>query len=163
MPETLTQVDTLVDTDIKTDREIVSSAPQQIAVSKHSERCKVCNHPRHISIDRDYLDWRGVGEIAEAYEIDTDCIYRHTRATGLKAKRQLNLRAYWERMMEMSTGRPKAGDGLKASELLAKSIRLLEPDNTNNVSVITVINYKDAKRDNTPIPVRAETIPTPTA
>jgi hypothetical protein len=130
--------------------EQITLTPVKALTEQHITQCAVCQSKYHKSIDRDFLDWRPVTEIAEGYEVSTSSIYRHVRVSGLKAQRQLNLRAYWERMMELTSGRPKVSDGIKASELLAKSLNILSADNNLNVNnqniVVNVISYKGASK-----------------
>ena len=69
--------------------------------SRHSLKCAVCNHPDRAAIEFDFLNWRNPGDLVKGYRFrGLSTIYRHAHATGLFAKRRLNLRFAMERIVE---------------------------------------------------------------
>jgi hypothetical protein len=141
--------------------QVTESIPANLA---HTSQCVICQSEYKEDIDYDYLNWLPIKTVCEKYKVADWTLRRHAKSTGLEEKKNLNLKAYWLRIMKMKTNDvPKYADKIKASELLAKAVRILEPENNVNVAVINVVNYKDAKRDNTPISIPAEIVPTPTA
>lgn len=82
-------------------------AQEEKAVNRgrHEFACKVCSHEQREAIERDFVNWRGPVEIAREYKLaDRASVYRHAHALGLFAKRQRNVRAALERIIE------RAGD-----------------------------------------------------
>jgi hypothetical protein len=74
-------------------------------LGRHSAGCRICAHSRREEIERDFINWRGPAEIARAYKLpDRSTVYRHAHALGLFGRRQRNVRAALERIIE------KAGD-----------------------------------------------------
>ena len=74
-------------------------------LGRHSAACRICAHARREEIERDFINWRGPAEIARAYKLaDRSSVYRHAHALGLFTRRQRNVRAALERIIE------KAGD-----------------------------------------------------
>ena len=51
-------------------------------------------------IEEDFLNWVGPGRIARRYRISRDAIYRHAHAVRLMERRQRNIRAALERIIE---------------------------------------------------------------
>ena len=58
--------------------------------------------PRREEIEQDFLNWASPTRIATDHEISRDSIYRHARALDLFAKRQHNVRAALEKLIEQS-------------------------------------------------------------
>ena len=59
------------------------------ALDRHRRKCKICRHPDRIDIERDFLRWRSLREIASSFGIaDPTSIWRHACATGLRYQRQ---------------------------------------------------------------------------
>lgn len=75
-----------------------------VNLGRHESGCKVCAHPDRADIEMAWLSWRDTTRLAKQYGLSRDSIYRHAHALGLFRKRQRNLRAALERMIE------KAGD-----------------------------------------------------
>jgi hypothetical protein len=58
-----------------------------------------------LEIETEFVSWRSPASIAKEYGLaDRACVYRHAHALGLFAKRQRNVRAALEQIIE------KAGD-----------------------------------------------------
>jgi hypothetical protein len=65
----------------------------------------VCAHARREEIEADFIGWRSPAAIAIDYGLsDRTSVYRHAHALGLFGKRQRNIRAALERIIE------RAGD-----------------------------------------------------
>jgi hypothetical protein len=68
---------------------------------RHALKCRICNHPDRAAIEFDFLNWRNPADLVKAYHFrGLSTIYRHAHATGLFAKRRLNLRFAMERIVE---------------------------------------------------------------
>jgi hypothetical protein len=74
-------------------------------LGRHKRNCTVCSHAQRAEIEADFISWRSPATIAQEYGLaDRASVYRHAHALGLLAKRQRNVRAALERIIE------KAGD-----------------------------------------------------
>ena len=63
----------------------------------------ICSHPDREDIERDFVGWRSPAEIAKAYHLgNRSTVYRHAQALGLFPKRQRNVRAALERIIEQA-------------------------------------------------------------
>jgi hypothetical protein len=77
----------------------------KINLDRHSKQCSVCNHEKQDEIERDFVAWRSPAAIAQEYGIgDRKSVYRHAYALDLFARRQRNVRAALEKIIE------RAGD-----------------------------------------------------
>jgi hypothetical protein len=71
------------------------------SLGRHRRTCSVCRHLKCAEIEADFVTWRSPAAIAKEYELsDRSSIYRHAHAIGLFAKRQRNVRAALERIIE---------------------------------------------------------------
>ena len=69
--------------------------------TRHQRRCAICKHPRREEIEQDFVNWRSPVEIAKTYRLsDRSTVYRHANALSLFARRQRNVRAALERIIE---------------------------------------------------------------
>lgn len=76
-----------------------------VNVGRHQRACSVCAHQQREEIEAAFIGWRSPAAIAEEYGLaDRASVYRHAHALGLFPKRQKNVRAALERIIE------KAGD-----------------------------------------------------
>jgi len=76
-----------------------SAAP--VNSGRHAAECKICAHPRRDEIEREFVDWRSPASIAKQYGLrNRASVYRHAHAFGLFAKRQRNVRAALEKIIE---------------------------------------------------------------
>ena len=83
----------------------MSQSSKSVNIGRHAAGCKICAHAQRDEIEQDFVNWRGPAEIARAYKLsDRSSVYRHAHALGLFARRQRNVRAALERIIE------KAGD-----------------------------------------------------
>jgi hypothetical protein len=86
-----------------------------VSLGRHRRNCSVCVHAQRIDIEAEFIAWRSPAALAQQYGLgDRASIYRHAHALGLFAKRQRNVRAALERIIE------KAGDvSVTASAVVA--------------------------------------------
>ena len=72
-----------------------------MSVGRHRRNCSVCAHAKREEIEADFIAWRSPAGIATEYGLaDRTSVYRHAHALGLFAKRQRNIRAALERIIE---------------------------------------------------------------
>jgi len=70
-------------------------------LGRHKRNCSVCSHPKLAEIEADFISWRSPAAIAEEYSLaDRASVYRHAHALGLFPKRQRNVRAALEKIIE---------------------------------------------------------------
>ena len=74
----------------------------QVNQGRHEAQCSICKHAQRAEIDREFVRWGNTTNIAESYGLSRDSIYRHAHATALFPKRQRNVRAALEKMIEKS-------------------------------------------------------------
>lgn len=68
---------------------------------RHQRACSVCCHEQREEIESAFIAWRSPATIAEEYGLaDRTSVYRHAHALGLFGKRQRNIRAALERIIE---------------------------------------------------------------
>ncbi len=81
------------------------NAESAVSLGRHQRACSICRHEQREEIEASFIGWRSPAGIAEEYGLaDRSSVYRHANALGLFAKRQRNIRAALERIIE------KAGD-----------------------------------------------------
>jgi hypothetical protein len=71
-----------------------------ISLGRHSRNCTVCTHECREVIEREFVSWTGAKAIAREFGLDRASVYRHAHAFGLFAKRQRNIRAALEKIIE---------------------------------------------------------------
>lgn len=72
-----------------------------VSPGRHAAECKICSHPQREEIERDFVNWRSPGSIAKQYGLrNRASVYRHAHALGLFPKRQRNVRAALEKIIE---------------------------------------------------------------
>ena len=77
------------------------SPPNQVNSGRHAAECRICAHPRKEEIERDFINWRSPAAIAKRYGLrNRSTVYRHAHALGLFPKRQRNVRAALESIIE---------------------------------------------------------------
>ena len=75
--------------------------PRTTSLGRHRRNCTVCAHPTCADIEADFVSWRSPEVIAQEYGLaDRASVYRHAHALGLFPKRQRNVRAALERIIE---------------------------------------------------------------
>ncbi len=81
------------------------SAQAKVSLGRHRRNCSVCSHPKRVEVEAEFVSWRSPGVISQEYGLaDRASIYRHAHALGLFAKRQRNVRAALERIIEKADG-----------------------------------------------------------
>jgi hypothetical protein len=75
-------------------------ANKQSSQARHERDCKICHHPKREEIEREWTRWGDTTTLAAQYRLSRDSIYRHAHATGLFTKRQRNIRAALEQIIE---------------------------------------------------------------
>src|SRR5271169_6268244 len=70
-------------------------------LGRHRRNCSICAHPKCSEIEADFVSWRSPEVIAREFGLaDRASVYRHAHALGLFPKRQRNVRAALERIIE---------------------------------------------------------------
>jgi hypothetical protein len=99
---------------------------KSINLGRHKANCTVCKHPQCSDIEAEFITWQSPATIAAAYGLaDRSSVYRHADALGLNAKRQKNLRAALERMIE------KAGEVDVTASAIVAAIQAYAKINNN--------------------------------
>jgi len=76
-------------------------ATRPVSIGRHRRNCTVCASEKRDEIERDFINWSGATVIARDYGLaDRTSVYRHAHAFGLFAKRQRNIRAALEKIIE---------------------------------------------------------------
>ena len=72
-----------------------------VSLGRHKTNCTVCAHGKRDEIEQEFVAWKSPVLIAtECGLADRTSIYRHAHALGLFAKRQRNIRAALEKIIE---------------------------------------------------------------
>jgi len=75
-----------------------------VNLGRHQRNCSVCAHQQREEIEAAFIGWRSPASIAEEYGVaDRASVYRHAHAFGLFQKRQRNIRAALERIIEKAS------------------------------------------------------------
>jgi hypothetical protein len=79
----------------------MANSKGSVNLGRHKRNCSVCSHSQRAEIESDFVGWRSPSVLALEYGLtDRSTIYRHAHALGLYAKRQRNVRAALERIIE---------------------------------------------------------------
>jgi hypothetical protein len=79
----------------------VTSSNKTVSIGRHRRNCAVCAHPERQEIETRFVSWQSPAAIAQEYALaDRSSVYRHAHALGLFPKRQRNVRAALERIIE---------------------------------------------------------------
>jgi len=74
-----------------------------VSPGRHAAECKICSHPRRDEIEREFVNWRSPASITKLYKLGNRAsVYRHAHALGLFPKRQRNVRAALEKIIEQA-------------------------------------------------------------
>jgi hypothetical protein len=79
---------------------MVVEGSKAVNPGRHESQCSVCRHPQRDEIDHEFVAWASTTCIAKTYGVTRDSMYRHAHATGLFPKRQKNVRAALEKLIE---------------------------------------------------------------
>jgi hypothetical protein len=75
--------------------------PRSVSRSRHEYNCSVCSHPHREEIERDFVNWVSPATTAKQFKLaNRASIYRHAHALDLFPKRQRNVRAALEKIIE---------------------------------------------------------------
>jgi hypothetical protein len=75
-----------------------------VSLGRHQRNCSVCGHDMREDIEAAFIGWRSPGVIAEEYGLaDRASVYRHAHALNLFPKRQRNIRAALEQIIEQAS------------------------------------------------------------
>src|SRR5215467_6468708 len=78
-----------------------ASTKRPISLGRHSRNCGICGHQSREEIEREFINWTGPKAIAKEFGLrDRTAIYRHAHALDLFSKRQRNIRAALEKIIE---------------------------------------------------------------
>jgi hypothetical protein len=78
-----------------------SNPDAAVKLGRHQRNCSVCTHQQREEIESAFIGWRSPAAIAEEFGLtDRASVYRHAHALGLFPKRQRNIRAALERIIE---------------------------------------------------------------
>lgn len=76
---------------------------RSIDPGRHKRHCSICSHEQCEEIESAFVAWRSPAAIAQEYGLaDRAAIYRHAHAMRLFEKRQRNVRAALERIIEQA-------------------------------------------------------------
>jgi hypothetical protein len=79
------------------------SSGAKVNLQRHQRTCTVCRHPKCTEIEAAFVAWRSPITIAAEFGLaDRASVYRHATAVGLFEKRQRNVRAALEGIIERS-------------------------------------------------------------
>ena len=85
--------------------ETSQSDPRTAALNRHKGQCTICSHAKCKEIEAAFVAWGSPEKIATEFGLGhRTTVYRHAKAFGLNLKRQQNIRAPLERIIE------RAGD-----------------------------------------------------
>jgi hypothetical protein len=84
----------------KTESPVGSEKP--VNLGRHAAECKICAHANRSEIEHEFVGWAGANRIATTYGVSRDGVYRHAHALDLFRKRQRNIRAALERIIEQA-------------------------------------------------------------
>lgn len=77
------------------------TADTSVSLGRHQRNCSICAHSLRDEIEGAFIGWRSPAAIAEDFGLaDRASVYRHAHALGLFPKRQRNIRAALERIIE---------------------------------------------------------------
>lgn len=72
-----------------------------VSLGRHRRTCTICAHPERFEIEQAFVTWVSPATIAQQYGLaDRASVYRHAHALQLFPKRQQNVRAALERIIE---------------------------------------------------------------
>ena len=72
-----------------------------MSLGRHKRACSICAHKQLEEVENAFISWRSPAAIAEEFGLsDRASVYRHAHALGLFQKRQRNIRAALERIIE---------------------------------------------------------------
>jgi hypothetical protein len=89
-----------------------------VSLGRHKRNCTICSNEKRDEIEHEFVSWTGASAITKAYRLaDRTTVYRHAHAFGLFAKRQRNIRAALEKIIE------KAGEVEVTSSAIVAAVQ----------------------------------------
>lgn len=80
---------------------VLSKTETTVSLGRHKRACSICSHAQRAEIESAFIGWRSPAAIATEYGLaDRTSVYRHAHALGLFQKRQKNIRAALEKIIE---------------------------------------------------------------
>ena len=74
---------------------------ESVNLGRHAAECKICAHAQRQEIEREFINWQSPASIAKQYgSRNRSTVYRHAHAVGLFPKRERNVRAALEKIIE---------------------------------------------------------------
>ena len=81
--------------------QLMNPAEKPVSPGRHSRNCAVCAHPEREEIENRFVAWQSPAAIAQDFGLaDRSSVYRHAHAFGMFVKRQRNIRAALEKIIE---------------------------------------------------------------
>ena len=74
----------------------------QVSRGRLEYKCRICRHARRSDIEEAFVNWASPVRIAKQYSVSRDALYRHAHAVGLFPRRQRNVRAALEKIIEQA-------------------------------------------------------------
>ena len=79
----------------------LAESSKKPSLGRHKRPCAICSHDKRLEIEAEFVSWRSPAAIASEYGLaDRSSVYRHAHALGLFSKRQRNIRAALEKIIE---------------------------------------------------------------
>jgi hypothetical protein len=76
---------------------------KKLSIGRHRRACSMCAHPQCAEIEAAFVSWRSPAVIAQEFGLaNRATVYRHAHAFGLFEKRQRNVRAALEHIIEQA-------------------------------------------------------------
>jgi hypothetical protein len=69
--------------------------------SRHTfSGCRICPHEHRLEVEKAFVSWRTLRDIAREFGVSKDSVARHAEALGLDERRSRNVRAALTRVVE---------------------------------------------------------------
>jgi hypothetical protein len=78
----------------------IADPQKPVNLGRHAAECKICAHANRLEIEQEFVNWAGANRIARTFSVSRDGLYRHAHATNLFSRRQRNIRAALEKIIE---------------------------------------------------------------
>ncbi|HKS80051.1 MAG TPA: hypothetical protein VJR23_00975 [Candidatus Acidoferrales bacterium] len=114
-----------------------SEVPVRLSrLERHAIKCRICRHSRREEIELAFLRWHSAKHIAFYFNLrDRHSVYRHARELKLFERRNRNLRAALENLIEKSATCQVSGEtvihAIRAYACMTDYVKWVEPAKTN--------------------------------
>jgi len=122
----------------------MSTREKPVNPGRHQRNCSICRHAQREEIEAAFVSWQSPATIAGEYGLaDRASVYRHAHALGLFAKRQRNVRAALERIIE------KAGEVPVSASAVVSAVQAYAKINDNGQwgDRSVQVNFSDSLRE----------------